>query len=241
MGMLAELVDLVLPSHCVCCDRPGPVWCPGCRPAGRCEVIALAHGPPVYAAAEYAGGLRTALLSYKERGVRSLAGPLADYLADAVDVGPARAAGRRAAGAGAGAVQPGRRPGSAVAITSAGWPGWSARQLRLEVLPLLRLTGRVADSAGLSADQRAGNLAHRMRRPAGRSREPRPVIVVDDILTTGATLTEAQPGTAGGRLAGAGRGGDRPDPAPATPKWARLITRLNWAELPSWASVQVTY
>jgi predicted amidophosphoribosyltransferase len=189
--MLAELVDLVLPSHCVVCDRAGPSWCADCRPASRCEVVALAHGPPVYPAAEYADGLRTALLSYKERGVRSLAGPLADYLSDAVT------AARRAHPAGVPPVLV-PVPSARVAARQRGGDHvlrltrLVARQAGLEVVPTLRLSGRVADSAGLSVDQRARNLNHRMRaRPAGGPGTARPVIVVDDILTTGATLTEA--------------------------------------------------
>jgi predicted amidophosphoribosyltransferase len=188
MGLLAELVDLVLPSHCVGCDRPGPAWCQGCRPDARCEVIALAHGPPVHAAAEYAGELRTALLSYKERGTRSLASPLADYLVGAVEsaraadpegsppvlvpVPSSRAAARQRGGDHVGRLA--RLVG---------------RQVQLEVLPALRLIGRVRDSAGLSADQRAGNLKHRMRAQPATARGS--AIIVDDILTTGATLTEA--------------------------------------------------
>ena len=189
--MLAELLDLVLPTHCVCCRRPGPVWCAGCRPDSRGEVISLAHGPPVHAAAEYAAELRTALLSYKERGARGLAAPLADYLGDAVDLarrgcpGPeppvlvpvpsARTAARRRGGDHV------RRLGTLV-----------ARQSRLELLPALRLAGRVADSAGLSIAQRANNLDHRMLAwPAAVAGSRRPVIILDDIVTTGSTMTEA--------------------------------------------------
>lgn len=188
MGLLAELVDLVLPSHCVVCDRPGPVWCPVCRPDARCEVVALAHGPPVHAAAEYAGGLRTALLSYKERGVAGLAGPLADYLVGALD---------SALSAGPSGDRPVLVPvpSSRAAIRRRGGDHLgrlarlAGRQVQLEVLPALRLPGRVLDSVGLSADQRTGNLRHRMHaQPAAATG---PAIVLDDILTTGATLTEA--------------------------------------------------
>jgi len=189
MGLLAELLDLVLPSHCVCCDRPGPVWCPGCRPDSRCEVIALAHGPPVHAAAEYAGELRTALLGYKERGTRSLVDPLADYLVDALE------SARSADPAGGERLVLVPVPSSRAAARQRGGDHLdrlarlAGRRVRLEVLPVLRLTGRVLDSAGLSIEQRAGNLAHRMQaRPAAAAAS---VIVVDDILTTGATLTEA--------------------------------------------------
>jgi predicted amidophosphoribosyltransferase len=190
--MLAELIDLVLPIHCVCCQRPGQVWCADCRPDSGGGVISLAHGPPVHAAAEYADGLRTALLSYKERGARGLAAPLADYLGDAVDlarrtrpgselpvlvpVPSARSAARRRDGDHV------RRLGRLV-----------ARQSRLDLLPALRLSGPVADSAGLSVSQRAGNLDHRMLAwPAGIAGGRRPVIILDDIVTTGSTLAEAR-------------------------------------------------
>jgi len=188
MGVVAELVDLVLPSHCVVCDRPGPVWCSACRPDSRCEVIEHAHEPPVHAAAEYAGELRTALLNYKERGARSLAGPLADYLAGAVE--SARSA---SVDGGLPVLVP--VPSSRAAARQRGGDHVGrlarlvARQLQLEVLPALRLTGRVRDSAGLSVEQRANNLNHRMRaEPATGAGS---VIVLDDILTTGATLIEA--------------------------------------------------
>jgi predicted amidophosphoribosyltransferase len=67
-------------------------------------------------------------------------------------------------------------------------------ELRREGVPAelrqaLRLTRRVADQAGLSSEQRALNLqesfaVHR-RPPAG------PVVLVDDVITTGATVAEA--------------------------------------------------
>ena len=40
----------------------------------------LPGGPPVVAAGRYRGPLRTAVLAYKERGRRDLAGPLAALL-----------------------------------------------------------------------------------------------------------------------------------------------------------------
>lgn len=217
MGLLAELIDLVLPTHCVCCRRPGPVWCADCRPDSGGEVVALAHGPPVHAAAEYAGDLRTALLSYKERGARGLAAPLADYLGDAVDLarrghpGPGlpalvpvpstRAAARRRGGDHV------RRLGALV-----------ARQVRLELLPVLRLTGRVADSAGLSVAQRASNLDHRMLGLAGRCRgQPATGDHPGRHRHHRQHADRGAPGAAGGRLAGGGSGGHRLDPAPAAP------------------------
>ena len=57
------------------------------------------------------------------------------------------------------------------------------------------------------------------------------MIVLDDIVTTGATLTEARRALQAAGWPVLGRGGDRLDPAPADPKWARIDHRLNWAEL----------
>jgi predicted amidophosphoribosyltransferase len=143
----------------------------------------------VVAVGEYGGALRSALLAFKERGQRALAGPLAAYLSDAVDLG------RRQFGGPAGNPLLVPVPSSRSAARQRGGDHLQrlvaevAPQNGLEVLPVLRLPGRSRDSAGLSATQRSANLAHRMRAtPAGSDR---PVLIVDDIVTTGATLTEA--------------------------------------------------
>jgi predicted amidophosphoribosyltransferase len=165
--------------------------------------VGLAAVPPVVAAGEYGGALRSALLAYKERGQRALAGPLAGYLSDAVDVGS------RALGGSAGPPLLVPVPSSRSAARQRGGDhllrlvAEVAPQNGLDVLPALRLAGRGRDSAGLSAAQRAVNLAHRMRAVPVTS--DRPVLIVDDIVTTGATLTEASRAlqAAGWRVCGA--------------------------------------
>jgi predicted amidophosphoribosyltransferase len=195
MRMLSELIELVLPSSCVCCDRPGVLWCAGCQPDSAPRGADPAPGPagsvpalPTFAAGEYADELRTALIAYKERGRRQLASPLAGYLADAVDCAV------RATGCSPAVLVP--IPSSRTAARARGGDHLSrlaravARQTGLPVLPALMLRGAVADSAGLSADQRRRNLAGRLlaRAPADGAGQP---IVLDDIVTTGATLAEA--------------------------------------------------
>jgi predicted amidophosphoribosyltransferase len=63
----------------------------------------------------------------------------------------------------------------------------------LVVAPVLRLRRRVADQAGLNHSQRAGNLERAMQvRPRWQgSVRGVACLLVDDVLTTGATLAEA--------------------------------------------------
>lgn len=193
MTLLSELIELVLPPHCVCCSRPGSTWCPSCQPPSVAAPVGVAHGPPTVAAGEYAAELRTALLHYKERGRRALAAMLAGYLADAVDVAA------RAGDDGRPAVLvpvPSRRAAARMrggdhVLRLARAVG---RQSGLAVRTPLRLSGPVLDSAGLNQAQRHRNLTGRMRAlPPDRWRitsTPR-VILLDDIVTTGATVAEA--------------------------------------------------
>lgn len=182
MRVLAELTDLLLPRYCAGCQSPGVLICADCLGVdpravpGRADV-------PVIAGAAYAGGLRAALLRYKERGRRDLAGPLSALLAEAVTA--------LALGGDATLVP---IPSSPIAARDRGGDHVSrlaqraSRQLRLPVNDVLELTRVVADQAGLSAAQRRANVAGGLRccrLPAG------PAVVIDDIITTGATVAEA--------------------------------------------------
>jgi predicted amidophosphoribosyltransferase len=181
---LGGLAELVLPSRCVGCGRPAAVVCPPCRTQGRVTWTSL-DGVPVVAAGDYAAALRAALLAYKERGRRDLARWLAQLLAgsishasaglvDAVVVtAPTTAAARR------------QRGGDHVMRLARP----AARRVGLHAVAALRLDRPVRDSAGLSVGERAVNLGGAMR--ADPPATDRPAILVDDIATTGATLSEA--------------------------------------------------
>jgi predicted amidophosphoribosyltransferase len=175
-SLAAALADFVLPRYCVACGRPGQALCAGCVPAGLVRLHAA--GLPVVAAAPYAGAVRTALIAYKERGRRDLAAALAELLARAV------------AGAPGGVLVPVPCAGR-VARARGG-----DHVLRLALLaggpvaaPLL-LTRGVHDSAGLGSRERAANL-HGAMTAEPPARPGTPALVVDDIVTTGATLREA--------------------------------------------------
>ncbi|HSY15214.1 MAG TPA: hypothetical protein VK816_04440, partial [Jatrophihabitantaceae bacterium] len=74
----ASLADLAFPRRCVGCGSAGSLLCAACAPAdglhrvGAATVADWPAGGEVYAAGHYAGGLRDAVLAYKERDRRDL-------------------------------------------------------------------------------------------------------------------------------------------------------------------------
>lgn len=202
LDAVAGLVDLALPAVCAGCgQRPG-LWCPDCaaQVAGPARLSwpdpAPAGLPPPWTVAPYAGALRAALLAHKEHGRLALARPLGALLAPSVAAAAASSGGaaplllvpapsRRAAVVARGHDAMLRTARAAAASLRADGPDAAVR-------PVLRV-GRVADQAGLSARQRRDNLAGAMR--VGNRLAPlvagREVVLVDDVVTTGATLAEA--------------------------------------------------
>ncbi|MGW2631280.1 ComF family protein [Streptomyces chattanoogensis] len=216
-GVWRELAGLVLPVDCAGCGRPRTELCAGCRRAlvrdGRgARRVRPRPGPAglprVWAGAPYADEVRAVLLAHKERGAMRLAGPLGAALAGAVRrvrgsggapvLVPVPSARRAVAGRGHDPVRRIARAAAADLRRS----GAGAR-----VLPVLRQCRPVADQAGLSAPQRLVNVAGALEVPgaAGRLLAGASVVLVDDLVTTGATLAEAARAVAaaGGRVAGA--------------------------------------
>jgi predicted amidophosphoribosyltransferase len=192
-GLAAALVDLVLPAECAGCGDPAHPWCPVCLAQfGPPRRPHLTGGPGVLAVGRYSGPLRSALLRFKERGRRDLARPLAALLVPMLE----EVAGARvAAGSTVWLVPAPSRPAAArerggdhVARLCR---ALSAHRRDARVARPLRLARRVRDSVGLDAAQRAANLAGRVRvLPAALPRvDPGDaVLLVDDVVTTGATL-----------------------------------------------------
>ncbi|MFF7362505.1 ComF family protein [Streptomyces sp. NPDC008125] len=194
-----EFAGLVLPVACGGCGRPRTELCAVCGDAlsGRepCRVRPSPEPPGlpvVHAVAPYENAVRALLLAHKERGALALARPLGDALAAAVRAGqdgpvllvPVPSARRATAARGHDPVRRLARAATA-ALRHSGTPA--------RVLPVLRQRRRVADQAGLRAAERRANLAGALEAVPGSERllAAGRVVLVDDLLTTGATLAEA--------------------------------------------------
>lgn len=196
--------DLLLGTHCVGCGRPGRLLCGACadllpdHPSVAWPAPTPPDLVPPYAAASYDGTVRAMVLGHKEHRQLALRRPLAELLAGAVlatgEKGPlvlAPVPSRRAS-----VRARGHDPTSAMTSVAAAIVRASGADA--VAWPLLRLLPGVADQAGLDAIERAANLAGSMAcsvpalRRLARIRPRARVVVCDDVLTTGATLREAQ-------------------------------------------------
>ena len=185
-GLWADVRQLLLPANCVWCQRPGS-W--ACVP---CQVRVRAAGPAtvtsgellVTTAATYRE-LAPAILGYKERGVTALADFLADRLTAAVAQQalaaavlvpiPTTACARRRRGADLVAE---------LAVAVAGELGW---QYRADLI----WRGTRKQQKRLTGSDRYRNMINAFMVRPGVSFADETVVLIDDVLTTGATLTAA--------------------------------------------------
>ncbi|MEL7976948.1 ComF family protein [Isoptericola sp. F-RaC21] len=210
-----ELARLVVPVACPGCGTPDVRWCPGCRalldgPPRRVEASAprldrLDDVPalPVWALAAYTGPVRELVVAWKDRGradLDRLVGPPVRSAAHAV-AGPTRraAAGRPVLVVGAPSTASSRRARGrdhVGVLARAAEAGLRDAGARAAVVPALARRGRGRDQVGLGARARGRNLVgsvvtrDRVLARAGGSRPA--VLLVDDVLTTGATLAAAE-------------------------------------------------
>jgi predicted amidophosphoribosyltransferase len=198
----AALLDLASPELCAGCGTPLHSWCPHCEerlqaelfPGGprRADPVPTPwHLPPVHAHGAYAGLLRLSLLAYKDGDRRDLRAMLAAVLSASIsvatsDVDPRCVVLVPAPSSRAGTRRRGDRPVTDLAIAAAvPAPG--------RVRDVLRPTRALADQSHLTSAQRAQNLdrAYAVATREVPAVQGRSVVLIDDVVTTGATLAEA--------------------------------------------------
>lgn len=196
---VGRLLDLALPAVCAGCGLEGDPLCPRCRPAAWTRVAlppgtpaGLPDGPPeplvqLEWCAPFSGVVRRSLHVLKYGGEQRIAGPLGSALADRW----------RAAGAGGDLLVP--VPVHAVRRRERGYDQASllARAAAAGLgLPWLEAVVRVRATAPqyrLDRRHRAANMAGAFGLAPGAdvTVAGRWVVLVDDVVTTGATMREA--------------------------------------------------
>lgn len=180
----AFLQHLVLPVDCAGCGRAGPPLCGDCRmkltPMPESRPLG---GTTVTSALRYAGVVQPVVVAFKNEGRTGLAPPLVSALRAAI----------------AGALE--QAPGDEALLVPMARTRRSAvergydpvrlllRRARLPYADGLRLVRRPQDQVHLDRGSRFTNVDRGMAaRPQVAGRR---VLLVDDVVTSGATLTEA--------------------------------------------------
>lgn len=189
------MFDLVLPLQCGGCGAPSTPWCAAC--AGELALrVDQPHvitprvdpGVPVFALGRYVGARRAAVVAAKEHGRTDLLQPLGLALAQGLarlrrwglvcpplTLVPAPTRGSAAR----------RRGGDPVARMATAAARWHCG---VRVEEALRIRAMTRDSVGLSPAERLRNIGGRVRLRGAVTGE---VVLVDDVVTTGATATES--------------------------------------------------
>ena len=197
---LAAAGDLLLGARCHGCGQPWWGICPGCRlqlasrrPFFTAPIPCPDEFPVTVTSSVYDPILRRVINAHKERQALALTSFIAERLALSVHVLLASepyAASRIILVPIPSAARTVRRRGFDATASMA---RLAARRLRvrypMSVRSALTQARRVADQAGLRAAARQENLAgaYRLRRPIATGA----AVLVDDLVTTGSSLTEA--------------------------------------------------
>ncbi|WP_169080213.1 ComF family protein [Microcella alkalica] len=191
---LLDAAALVAPVDCAGCGAPDRALCPACAaqlaPTPRTALLDVApdHPPlPIVAGTAYAGAARAALLALKEEGRTELARPLRAPLLAALELAYALPLAEGAV------LVP--VPGSRAALGRRGFQPVEllARRAGLAVARALELAPEPRDGRAVVQKQRslAERTSLRSEPRVTRDLQGRRVVLLDDVVTSGATLRAA--------------------------------------------------
>ncbi|MEX1078707.1 MAG: phosphoribosyltransferase family protein [Homoserinimonas sp.] len=176
---------VLMPVDCAGCGTPDRALCLACRsrltPAPAWH--RLPDGTPTASALDYADVTRQVILAFKEQGRTDVAGPLAAALRLAIDTAASGAAVDRPELALVPTTRQSyrRRGYDPVALL--------VRRAGFARATVLRRSRGTLQQKALDVESRSRNLVGSLR--AVRPLHGRSFILIDDVMTTGATLTEA--------------------------------------------------
>ena len=164
--MPISLLDIVFPAACVVCDTKPKPLCVGCIPTAS-TVSVPGFGFPVLAALPHQGAIERMILGYKDQQLLSLEAALANLvnqLLREVEV-----------------------PSFSAIIT----PARNSKNVRempwVKEIHALRPTRKLEDQRRLGREDREANVANSMRLETNVNG---PVLLFDDVMTTGSTIRE---------------------------------------------------
>ena len=191
MNLFEELLNIVMPTRCILCEQIGSVLCDVCfadikqpiRQVSRLDISG-------YATNTYSENIASLIHEFKENQQLSLANNMAavmwpglqNFDLDKVLLVPMPSKKTSFAMRG---FNPAEELAKRISRQAA-----RGANIRVSVSRCLKITGTVSDQAALSGEARRTNLDGTMSLagfPAGHS-----AILIDDVVTTGATLREAQ-------------------------------------------------
>lgn len=179
-----DALAVVSPVSCAGCGQPDRALCPACAPVFTTSALTTrwVAGVPVVSALEYQGEVRRALLEFKEHNRTDLARWFAPALEHAV----------RAAAGGSSLVHLCLVPSSRAAWRRRGYSPVG----RLLSAAGFRATVVLRQRSGTDRRQKAMSERNRWSNRAGAFRAAHRlvgvrVVVIDDVITTGASIAEA--------------------------------------------------
>ena len=173
---VSALLDLLFPSDCVVCERPPQLVCPQCLPEAT-ESREVLQGYKLHCALELGASEERLITGYKDQMKLALAGTLAHYLDASLDsfgTMPTHLA---------------FPPSSRENFARRGYNPVElicTRSKRLKQLPTVTIRAKreLKEQRGLSARDRLSNTLDAFEAAPGIGS----VLIVDDVVTTGATV-----------------------------------------------------